>query len=176
MFKCFFKLFSLTFLFYSCKQNEDKNFYWISFHGSDYEKIDTNQIFHIDSSQSGDTTKISYFSQHDTLNYLLLHSTRDSSLIKSSYDDDGHIRALFDTTVVLDKDTFNITEYVLNEIVTDGSSIHYYTPSLGIFTTHSGTWPGIRILQSSDTVTNRKVRRLIKAAVPNFFVRGVTWK
>lgn len=172
MFKSFFKILFITFLLSSCKQKEVEKFYWLSFAGSDYEKIDTNRVFHIDNSQSGDTTIISYFSQRDTIQYLLLNSKQDSSFIKSSYEDKGYLRPLFDTTILLNRDTFKIIEYGLNEFITDGSSLYYYTPRLGIFATHSGTWPGIKILQSSDTITNRKIKRLINAIVPKFYIRG----
>jgi len=167
----------LTLLLYSCNQKQDTKYYWVSFHGSYYENSDTNHIFHIDKTYLGDTIKISYFATRDTSTYYLLSSNRDSSFVEGSHDDDdGRIRPFNDTLIFLNNDTFKLTKYVLNELETDGSTIHYYTPKLGIFVIHSGTWPSLTILQSSDTIKNRQIKQLTKIVVPKFFIRGVLEK
>lgn len=166
----------LTLLICSCNQKRDIKYYWAIYHGSYYESSDTSRIYHIDKTYFGDTTKISYFATKDTSNYYLLSSKRDSSFIESSYDDDGHIRPFNDTLIVLNNDTFKLTKYIQNEFVTDGSVIHYYTPEFGIFAIHSGTWSGLTLLQSSDTIKNRQIRQLIKIVVPKFFLRGMLEK
>ena len=161
----------LTFFLFSCEQKQDTKFYWVRFN-RDYKIGDTNRILHIDKTRVGDTTKISYISKIDTITYLLLTHSRDSSLISGSYNNREYLHHLFDTTIVLDKDTFTVTKYILNEFAIDGSSIHYYAPGLGIFAVHSGTWPGIILLQSSDSSINKKIKELIKITVPKFFMRG----
>ena len=166
-----FKLLCLTLFLFSCEQKQDTKFYWIRF-DRNYEIADTNQIFHIDKTQLEDTTKISYFSDSDTLTYLLLNHNRDSSLITGSYSDREYLHPLFDTTIILNKDTFAITKYLLNEFTIDGSSIHYYASGLGIYAVHSGTWPGIILLQSSDSTVNKEIKKLINITVPKFFIRG----
>ncbi len=166
----------VTLLLYSCNQIQETKYYWVRFHGTYYENSDTNRIFHVHKTYLGDTTKISYFATKDTLNYYLLNSNRDSSFIKSSYADDGHIRPFNDTLIFLNNDAFKVTKYVQNEFEQDGSLIHYYTPDFGIFARHSGTWPGLEILQSSDTLKNRQIIKLTKIVVPKFFIRGILEK
>ncbi len=163
----------LTLLIYSCNPRQDTKYYWVSLGGSYDKNCDTNSIYHIDITYLGDTTKISYFAIRDTANYYLLTSNRDSSFIENFYDDDGHIRPFNDTLIVLNNDTFKVTKYVQNEFVIDGSVIRYYTPQFGIFATHSGTWPGLTLLQSTDTIMNRQIKQLIKIVVPKFFVRDL---
>jgi hypothetical protein len=165
------KLLCLTFFLFSCEQKQDTKFYWVRFKG-DSKIADTNQILHIDKSQVEDTTKIAYISKIDTITYLLRIHNRDSSVISGSYNDREYLRHLFDTTVILGKDTFAITKYILNEFAIDGSSIHYYSSGLGIYAVHSGTWPGIILLQSSDSTINKEIKKLINITVPKFFIRG----
>ena len=172
MIKHFLAFLCLVTLTLSCKQKQNIRHFYVSYRDREYEKADTIIIFNIDKEETKDTTKIIYYCQIDTLSYYFVNHNRDSSKIKSSYDYDGKIRPVADTTVIIDKDTFNVTEYISNEFVTDGSLIHYFTPQFGVFTTHSGTWPGIRFLQTSDTATNRKIIKLLKATVPDFFIRG----
>jgi hypothetical protein len=167
----------LTLLFFaslilSCKQKQDLKYFYISYRDREYQRADTNIVFKIKDVKTNDTIKICYYSQRDTISYIFLKQNRDSSKIIGSYVNDGRIRPVLDTTVIVEKDTFNVTEYISDEFVADGSSIHYYTPQLGVFTTHSGTWPGIRFLQTSDSSINRKIIKLLKATVPDFFIRG----
>jgi hypothetical protein len=170
--KLFLTFLSLLTLTLSCKQKQNVKHFYVSYRDREYEKADTNIIFNIEKVETKDTTKIIYYCQIDTLSYYFVNRKKDSSKIRSSYDYDGRIRPVSDTTVIIGKDSFNVTEYISNEFVTDGSSIHYFTPQFGVFTTHSGTWPGIRFLQTSDTVMNKKIIKLLKATVPDFFIRG----
>ena len=172
MLKLLFGLICLNLLFYSCKRKESKKkYYWISYH-KNYQIADTNEIFHIDTTLVGDTNIISYYSREDTIQYFLVTNKKDSSLIKGPFEKYGLIRPFFDTTIALNKNRIKLTKYVLNEFKIDGSSIHYFTPELGIFIIHSGTWPGIRYLQTSDTNINDEIDKLIKISVPRFFIQG----
>lgn len=172
MIKLFLAFLFLVTLTLSCKQKQNVKHFYVSYRDREYEKADTNIIFNIEKVQTKDTTKIIYNCQIDTLGYYFVNNNRDSSKIKSSYDYNGKIRAVEDKIAIIDKDTFNVTAYLSYEHGEDGSSIHYFTPQFGVFTTHSGTWPGIRFLQTSDTTTNRKIIKLLKATVPDFFLRG----
>jgi hypothetical protein len=168
--KYFLMFFCIIIILESCNQTEEK-YYWVSF-DKRYENTDSNQIFHIEKTILSDTVKFSYLSKLDTIKYFFLNGTRDSSFIEGYYKEDGHLRPLFDTTVLLDKDTFNVTEYILNEHTADGASIHYYVPTIGVYAIHSSTWPGITYLQTTGTLINRKIKRLMKITIPDFFIRG----
>ena len=170
MFKYFLVFFCVIIILDSCKQVEVK-YYWVQF-DKRYEYADTNQIFHIEKTTFFDTVKFAYLSKLDTINYFFLTHKRDSSFIKGYYHEDGHMRPLFDTTVLLEKDTFRVTQYILNENTADGASIHYYIPTIGVYAIHSNTWPGITYLQTTDTLINKKIKKLLKITIPNFFIRG----
>ena len=172
MSKLFYVLLCLIFFFNSCRQKENPKYYWVNFRDKQYEKSDTNQIFHIDKTNFDDSIKISFFSKLDTINYILIKSNRDSSRINGFYTEYGNLRPLMDTSILLDKETCNITTYIFNEFVTDGASLHYYEPSIGIYAIHSNTWPGIIYLQTTDSSINNKIKRLMKTTIPEFFIRG----
>jgi len=144
----------------------------VSYRDREYQSPDTNIIFNIQKELTKDTTKIVYYCQIDTIGYFFLKHNRDNSKLTGSYDYNGRMRPVLDTTVILDNVIFDVTAYLSDEHGEDGSSIHYYTPQFGVFTTHSGTWPEIRFIQTSDTTMNRKIIKLMKATVPDFFIRG----
>lgn len=166
----------LTFFFTSCSEKESPKYYWVAFLDKQYEKADTNQILHIDTINAADENKISFFSKHDTIQYTLGKSNRDSSFIDGFYTKHGQLRPLADTSILLDKETCNITTYILDEFVADGASLHYYEPTIGIYAVHSSTWPGIIYLQTSDSLQNSKIKKLMKATIPEFFIRGLLAK
>ena len=171
MVKLLIILLCVTFLFSSCEQKENPKYYWVEF-DKRYEKSDTNQIFHFNQTNSADSIKLSYFSKLDTINYILVKSNRDSSLITGYYTQHGHLRPLLDTSILLSQETYSVTVYIFNEFVTDGASLHYYEPTIGIYAIHSSTWPGITYLQTTDSLVNNKIKRLMKATIPEFFIRG----
>jgi hypothetical protein len=105
------------------------------------------------------------------LHYYILHKDRGSSFTVSS-DQDGLLVLIMDTTLTLEGNELMVTKYVQNKGVLDGEIIHYYSAQLGIFAVHSNTWPGLQFLQSNDTSQNKLVKDLIKATVPNFFIKG----
>jgi|YelNatPaOPRAMG01_1025707.scaffolds.fasta_scaffold03086_1 hypothetical protein len=172
------RLLLLTIVLFSCNQKEPTKYYWVSFHGHEYNKGDTTQIIHFDKTESGDTTKWDYKSKYGDLTYYIINN-RDSSFIISkpkdslihSNDNIVFMRNFHDTSLILTQDTFHVKEFILDEFVTDGASIYYYTPLLGIYAGHSNTWPGIRYLQTNDTTINKQIDYLIKATVPKFFIR-----
>jgi hypothetical protein len=175
----FLKLLFLTITFYSCNQEQHIKYYWVSVHGHEYEKSDTTQIIRADKSQNGDTAKFSYVTKFGSMNYFIIKDKDSSFIISNPKDSLIHpndsivfIRSFFDTSIILNNDTFKIKKYILDEFVTDGASIHYYEPTLGIFAAHSDTWPGLRYLQTNDTTLNKEIDALIKATVPKFFIRG----
>ncbi|WP_161889365.1 hypothetical protein [Pontibacter russatus] len=151
----------------SCtKKEQETKYYWVTLKD---DKI--NQISRFDRQEKKDTSILSYYAQWDTLNYYILHKNRDSSFTVSSYQD-GLLLPIMDTTLILNGNELMVTKYVQNKGILDGEVIHYYSPQLGIFAVHSNTWPGLQYLQSNDTDQNKLVKDLIKATVPNFFIKG----
>ena len=174
----FLKLFLLTLTFYSCTQKRQIRYYWVSFRGHEYEKSDTTQIMQVDRFQNGDTSIFSYVTKFGSISYFIMKNKDSSFLISNPKDSVNHpndslvfIRLFFDTSIIFHNDTFKIKKYICDEFVTDGASVYYYEPTLGIYVAHSNTWPGIRYLQTSDTIINKKIDALIKATVPGFFIR-----
>lgn len=168
----------LTIILFSCNQKEAVKYYWVSFHGHEYKRADTTQIINFAKSENGDTSKCDYKTKYGNLTYFIIKK-KDSSFIISNpknsliYPNDSLVfmRNFYDTSLVFNQDTFNVKEFILDEFVTDGASIQYYTPSLGVYARHSNTWAGIRYLQTNDTAINRQIDYLIKATVPKFFIR-----
>lgn len=175
----FLKLTCFLLILYSCNQHQNIKYYWITFHGREYENSETIQIIRFDKSRNKDTTKLAYFDKYGSISYFIIKNKDSSFLISIPRDILIHptdsivyIRSFYDTSIVLSKDTFRVKKFILDEFVMDGASIHYYEPTLGIYATHSGTWPGLRYLQTTDTSINKQINQLIKATVPKFFIRG----
>lgn len=173
----------LWFAFFSCKKAEksgpDKAFkyYWVMWHGHEYKKVDTNFVF-IERAQLKDTSRLSYFNKSGSSTYYIIKNRDSSFVVDNPRDSLLHlndsivfIRLFHDTAIFLGKDTFKVKEFIMDEYIQDGGSIMYYEPSLGFYAGHSDTWPGLRILQSSDTSMNRKIRKLVLSTVPKFFIR-----
>ncbi len=168
----------LLVLILSCRQHVSTEYYWIRLRGHEYERIDTIKISKFASFQNGDTTNLSYTSKYGNLIYFIV-ANKDSSFTKSDPKEaedltDGlhYLHQILDTSIIIANSTFKIKKYIQDEFVTDGASIHYYEPTVGMYTVHSNTWTSLRYLQTSDSAINNKILRLIKATVPDFFIRG----
>ena len=173
----------LWFAFISCKKAEKSGpdrafkYYWVMWHGHEYKKADTTFVF-IERTQLKDTLRLSYFNKSGSSTYYIIKNRDSSFLVNNPRDSLLHlndsivyIRLFHDTTIFLGKDTFNVKEFVMDEYIQDGGSNMYFEPSLGFYAGHSVNWPGLRILQSSDTSMNRKIRKLVLSTVPKFFIR-----
>lgn len=161
----------VPFLF-CCKQKPVFKYYYLSYGGGSYQWADTLFISGIEKKRAGDTLKLEYDLQRDTLDYRLLKKEADHSFFTTS---SGHLkpmRLFSDTVVTVNHVSYAVSKYLMDEEIIDGSSFHYYCPQLGIFAMHSGTWPGIILLQTSDSNVNRTIIELAKSTVPSFFIRG----
>lgn len=163
--------FCASIVFCSCRQKATPKYYWLYF-DKRYEQSDTNQIFTIDQTNTTDSIKITYRSKADTIQYSFIKTNRDSSSISGYFGAAANLRPFADTAILFDEKSLNITAYIFDEFTTDGASLHYYEPSIGVFAIHSNTWPGITYLQCSDTTINRKIKQLMKASIPDFFIQG----
>ena len=133
-----------TIILFSCNRKEAIKYCWVSFHGHEYKKADTTQIINFDKSENGDTTKCHYQTKYGNLTYFIIKNKDSSFIISNPKDSLIHpndsvvfMRNFYDTSLVFNQDIFNVKEFILDEFVTDGASIHYYTPSLGIYAGHS---------------------------------------
>ncbi|AKD05322.1 hypothetical protein POKO110462_19220 [Pontibacter korlensis] len=148
----------------SCKKEaQNTDYHWVT------RKNTINQIAKIERQEKGDTTILSYFASSDTLNYFTVNS--NLLFIDGSYQD-GVLHQLVDTTIIISDKEYRVAKYIQNEEVIDGGVVHYYTPQFGVFAIHSNTWSGLQYLQSTDSTKNKLIKRLIKATVPEFYVRG----
>lgn len=132
---------------------------------------DTIEINRIYKFQKADTVKLSYYSPVDTIHYTFLKSKGDSASTVDFFGYQGPIRALKDTTIVIGREVFNVTVYIINEFAEDGRTIHYYSPEIGVFAIHSSVFYRFWQLQTNNTTENRKIDKLIKSIVPKHYIR-----
>lgn len=170
-------LFYFTILLSSCSHQEQTKYFWVRFRGHDFHKSDTIQLTTYSIIDKKDSTIINCENEYEQLSYFVINSNDTSFIflgpknnIHQTKDSILFIRNFFDTIISFNKDSFRVKKFILDEFVTDGSSIYYFTPSLGIYAEHSGTWPGLKYLQTNDSLLNKKINFLIKATVPDFFV------
>jgi|SRR5579863_9877327 len=176
-------IFILQFLI-SCikkpKRDWDKGvkYYWVMWRGHEYTKADTLAI-HIEKSFKGDTMLLKYFDSAGYTSYCIINYSDSSFLIENPpnrllhlSDPVVYIRSFRDTTIYIDKDTFKVRIFIQDENIQDGATIIYYEPTFGFYAGHSDNWPGLKMLQSSDTAINRKIRSLVLATIPKFFIRN----
>jgi hypothetical protein len=163
--------FCVPIIFCCCRQKASPKYYWVYF-DKRYEQPDTFPIFTINQTNTTDSIKITYLSKADTIQYSFIKTNRDSSSISGYFGATAHLRPFADTAILFDGQNLPITTYIFDEFTADGASLHYYEPSVGVFAIHSATWPGITYLQCSDTIINRKIKRLMKACIPEFYIRG----
>lgn len=156
----------------SCRQEDNRDYFIVRYRGSDYTQSDTNRVLRIEERSHKDSTLLSYYSQYDTVHYKLVLNSTSGSSVSGTFYDDACLRTDLDTIITLGSTSFLVTAFVANEDIQDGSTIHYYSPNVGVFASHSGTWPGLEYLQSSDSSFNRTVITLIKAVIDPFFLRG----
>jgi len=146
--------------------------------GHEYEKSDTIKILKVANLQKGDTTILSYTSRYGKLNYFIVANldssfiTEEPRSVEHRTDSLNYLHLLLDTSILVGGKTLSVKKYILDELVIDGASIHYYEPTVGVYAVHSNTWTSLRYLQSADININKKVLSLIKATVPEFFIRG----
>ena len=176
--KKYLEIFLLSTVCFCCNSKIPSTYFWITFHGHEYEKKDTITIKSYSKSTRSDTTQLSYVYKKGFLNYFITAPEKNSFISQFPRDivnpDDSltFMRHLTDTSINFNATSYKVSKYIINESGQDGASIHYYEPSVGVFAAHSDTWPGIRYLQTSDTLLNRRIYGLIKATVPEFFIRG----
>ena len=160
--------------FQSCIQKTGPNYYLISFRNRDYLKSDTTILLSFEKIAKGDTSKVTYTTKYGYWTYLII-GNNDSGFIVSNIRDkllhpnDSVIfmRRLSDTVITTNTDKFSVTKYILDESVQDGSTFHYYCPQFGVFVVHGDQWPGIKLLQTSDTSINSKINYLVLSVVPH---------
>lgn len=152
----------------SCTEKKELEYFWIS--SADNIHFDTIHITSIrtDSLPSGAKT-IEYFSE-DTIAYFVRMDTLLGSQTNRFKNIDPSLRLYSDTLIISGKDAFWIFKYIQNEDVEDGGKIHYWEKSIGIYSVHSTTWPGLTKLQTNDTILNEKINLLIDVTVPKFFI------
>jgi|ERR1700722_13481855 hypothetical protein len=172
-------IFSVAICLLACRQNSKIRYYWVSFRGHEYWKSDTLNIILVNNTTSGDTSRWSYSTTRGYTTYYIINK-KDTSLIASNIIDSllhpndtiQYMRRINDSSIQ-SKKVLTVERFILDEDVQDGAAILYYAPQFGIFASHSGTWPGIRYLQTNDTVINGQIKELIKATVPKYFRKEI---
>jgi hypothetical protein len=162
----------------SCRSEDNTKFFWVNFRPIEGYRTDTTEIKQFKLYQNGDTAKVSYYLQQDTIHYTVLKNKRDTSFVRGFYGYNGPLQLRKDTTVVIGKERFNVTAYIIHpgEEYGDETTIHYYSPKVGVFAIHSIVMPRIWCLQTNDTTTNRTINKLIKFGVDKFWIRGTLAK
>jgi hypothetical protein len=171
MFKLLFSAASCLLLLCSCTEKKNISYFWVRYN-KDLEGTDTNWILQIDTLKAANTFQVYYLAQRDTIGYNIKPGQPSGSTIDWQYGGKGRLVWLSDTTVTIDYTSYKVTRYCLRDEAIDASTIHYWTPQVGIFAIHSGTWPIISILQCSDTAVNTQLNKLIVTTVPAFFISG----
>jgi hypothetical protein len=179
MFKLILAIFSAVVCLFGCKQNSKIRYYWVSFRGHEYRKSDTLNIIRVENATSGDTSRWSYITTYGYTTYYVIEQ-KDSSFIASNIIDKllhpndtiEYMRRINDSSIH-SKKILDVKRFILDEDVQDGAAILYFAPQLGIFASHSSTWPGIRYLQTSDPVINNQIKELIKVTVPKYFRKEI---
>jgi hypothetical protein len=163
------------------RKTDQKQFYWLvlrqdNYNLPAYNMIDT-VVFSFLAREFKDTVQLHYLFGQNRHSYFLsqqrdgLISTNPRDSFLHPNDTAYFLRCFQDTIITLDTTRFHLRKFIMDEDIADGSTIHYYTESLGIFAMHSGYWPGIKIIQSNDKTYNERVRKLVKLSAPEFFVR-----
>jgi hypothetical protein len=162
------QIISLILIIASCSSNSKPKYFWVSYTG---DRADTTLIkrIEVDSFPSG--AKTYFYYTGDTTHYFLRPDTLQGSQINLYWKTNQSLRLFHDTTIILNADTFHVFEFIQNEAVMDGATIHYWETKFGIYAKHSVTWPGLTILQTDDSVQNKKLKFLIRQTVPKFFLR-----
>jgi hypothetical protein len=164
-----------------CKNEKPSkySYYWVSFRYKEYKKADTINILQFDQSVNGDTAKVIYVTKFGYTDYRFVNGKDTAFIISNIIDDLVHpndsiifSRKLRDTLIRTGADSFKVSEYIFDEDVQDGGGIYYFTPKIGVYASHSNTWPGIRYLQSNDTVLNGEIMNIMQKTIPGFFLRG----
>jgi hypothetical protein len=154
----------------ACTHHPVPKYFWLSNDGRG--GIDTILIDRIDVDSFPSGAKTYFYYSSDTTHYFVRPDTLLGSQRNLYQESNQPLRLFYDTILYLGSDTFHIYEFIEKEDVADGASIHYWDTRFGIYATHSATWPGVKILQTDDTIQNKKLKFLIKSTVPEFFLRG----
>lgn len=155
----------------SCNPKPDIKLYWLSSCGKNYEVLDSTNIEHIDSTKfTTGIQRLIYFSK-DTITYYVKMGAANASKTSIDSIDSIRVRLAFDTIIIIGPEQFFVQRYIQNEDVMDGGTEYYWSSAVGVYATHSSTWPGLTILQTNDESMNGKIVKLVKATVPKFFIR-----
>ena len=165
----------------SCQNERSLDFYYVSFGKyNDYEGSDTLLIKQ-DIKISKDLYEISYNLRKDTDSVVRKYSLSINTPVKCRFTINNNVSEDFhfymDTIIQIDKgQRLKISEYILNEGIIDGASLHYWTPEYGIFLIRSTTWPSVTIMQTNDSTLNRQLLSLVESSLSKkerkFFLRG----
>lgn len=150
--------------FYACN---DKNlkYYWITFYNN--KKADTIFITSIlkDSFPSGATTY--YYNARDTLHYFVRPDTLQGSQTNRFPKLDPTLRFFSDTILYTNQDTLYVYKFAQNELNKNEMKIHYWEKHIGIYAVQSFDLKTLTILQSNDSILNKKIDFLINRTIKN---------
>ena len=154
----------------ACARKQKPIYFWVSYDARGNSDTTLIRRIEVDSFPSGAKTYFYYTS--DTTHYFVRPDTLQGSQINLYWPTNKPLRLFFDTILVHNNDTFHVYEFSENVQGFEGKIIHYWDTRFGIYAKHATTWPGITILQTTDTSQNEKLKFLIKQTVPKFILRG----
>ena len=161
----------------ACKQQPPKNYYWLSFGGDSFSRIDSIKLNTIEKIRSGDTTKWNYNFQWGVVTYSMLGNNERSFTtlhrkndVTPGSDSVYYMQHISDTSVSINNKTYTVKKYGMRD--KKNIVIQYYEPELGIFAFYDEHRKGIVCFQSDDIAGNQEIKSLVKATMPDSLFVG----
>lgn len=160
-------LFYILFLIASCGKPKLK-YYWINY---DRGEVDTTFIKKIDVDSFPSGAKTYLYIGDDTTHYFVRPDTLQGSQVNLYWKTNRALRLVMDTSLVSEEENYRIFTFAERTGIIDSGRMHYWEPKYGIFAKHTSDYRKLTILQTDDTVENKKIKFLVQRMIPDSVLR-----